>query len=492
MAGIRIEGDTSGTVAEVDASKNILVNTPGRTAAGVSRGGGNDNAGGAVILTENDGGSLTGARSVKAPKASLDRRLRVGLDTLLFDDTFNATTQNTSVWAYTFATLTASQPGAGTLNFGTVQGTASTHGAFMRTFQYFPLMGEATLAAKIDFGQFGAALVANEEWRAGFALPTVAGTAPTDGIWVKLTSAGLIGEAVFNGVTTPTATLAAIGSFTVGEMITVDILVGEAVVEFWKDDVLLGSLAPAAANGQPFQQVSLPFFMQKICTGAVSNTNTMRVADVNIFTSDIQTTKAWGEQMAIMGRSAYIGQNGSTQGKTSLWTNSTAPTAVALTNTAAAFTGLGGIVAVLPTLAANSDGKLLTYQNPAGTINITGRNLVIKAVKIQGTVSVILTGGPVNYAFALAFGHTATSLATAETGSFVTATTHAPRIQPLGFEAYAVTAAAGTIGQGVLFYFDSPVVVRPGEFVDIIARNIGTVTTLGAITYVIGFDAYFE
>jgi sulfotransferase len=38
----------------------------------------------------------------------------------------------------------------------------------------------------------------------------------------------------------------------------------------------------------------------------------------------------------------------------------------------------------------------------------------------------------------------------------------------------------------------TPIVVRPGEFVQLIARNLGTVTTTGAITITATFDGYWE
>lgn len=497
MAGFRIEGDLSGTVAEVDSSKNLLVVNPGNTSAGVARGGGNNNAGGAVILSENDPGTLTGARSVKAPKTSLHRRLRVGVDTLVFNDTFNATTQNTSIWAYTFATLTASQPGAGTVNFGTVQGTLVTHGAFMRSFQYFPLIGKASIAAKFSVGVFTATLVANEEWRCGFALPTVAGTAPTDGVWFKLTTAGLIGEAVFNNVITPTGVLATLASLTVGTEYVLEIIIGEQVVEFWRDGLLLGTLSNAVSNGQPYQNASLPLFMQKLCTGNVTNTNTMRVSDINVYISDIASNKQWEAQLATLGQSGNLGQNGHTQGKTTLYANSTAPTAAALTNTTAAFTGLGGQAAVLPTLAVSSDGILMAYQNPASTINITGRNLLIYGVQLYGHVSVVFSAGAIIcYQASVQYGHTAVSLATPETGSFVTATTHAPRVVPLGLSSFGptVTAPAGTAATPINVQFRVPLIVRPGEFVALVLKLGvgGVVTTTGAVTYMLNFESVWE
>lgn len=499
MSGFRVEGDLSGNVAEVDASKNLLVVAPGNTAAGVARGGGNTNAGGMVILSENDPGALSGARSIKAPKTSLHRRLKVGVDTLIFNDTFNATTQNTSMWAYALTTLTVTQPGAGTVNFGTVQGTAATHGAFMRTFQYFPLIGKASLAAKFSVGLFTATLVTNEEWRCGFALPTVAGTAPTDGLWFKLTTGGLIGEAVFNGVTTPTGVLATLASFTLGTIYVLEIIVGEQIVEFWRDGILLATLTNAVANGQPYQNASLPLFMQKLCTGAVSNTNTVRVSDINVYISDIASFKNWEAQLATLGQHGNIGQNGHTQGKTTLWANSAAPTAAAASNTTPPFSGLGGIISILPTLAVSSDGILMSYINPASTINITGRNLLVYGVSIDTHISVILAGGPLAYEYFVAYGHTADSLATAETGSFVTATTHAPRIVPIGVETFPVNAAVATKATGIATnqlrtQFRVPLIVRPGERFAICARlGVGsTVTTTGAITMILGVDSVWE
>ncbi len=482
----KLIGSVTGNIAEVTTANELKVATEKDVSANAA------NVGASKIFSENDAGSITGDMYLKSPETSADYRLRVGMDTILFTDTFNASTQNTNNWAYTFATLTASQPGSGTLNFGTVQGTAATHGAFMRSFQYFPLIGTSPLAVEFTVGQFTAALTTNEEFRIGLALPTVAGTAPTNGVWMKITPSGIIGEMSYNGSLTGTGVMAAIGTMTVGELFKLTLVVGEGEVEFWKDDVLIGELLTPAANGQPFIGDSLPVFMQKLCSGAVSNTNTMRISDITVSQMDINTSKPWAHQMSLSGQSAYNGQNGHTQGKTSIWANNTAPTAVALTNTTAAFVGLGGVGAVLPTLTANNDGILFSYQNPASTANITGRNLIVTGVTLEGAVSVALTGGPVVYAQAIAYGHTNVSLATTETGSFVTATTHAPKIIPIGIGSYPATSAVGITGAGASLHLSAPIVVRPGEFIQIIMRNMGVVTSAGAITFVASFDAYFE
>jgi hypothetical protein len=446
------------------------------------------------MFSENDSGEVTGTPYLKSPETSSDFRLRVGMDTIILDDTFNGLTQNTTKWYYAFATMTAAMPGAGTLNFGVVQGTAATHGAFVRSFQYIPLYGASGLAIEFHVGQFTAALAANEVFLTGLGNVSVAGTEPTDGVWLQFTSGGTILVMRYNGTTTQSGVLEANAALSIGSLHHYCLVIGNSEVEVWKDDVLLGEVSIPTATAQPYLQGALPVFMQKLCTGTVSNTNTMRVSDITASQIDILTNKDWGVARSLAGKSGFVGQNGHAQGKTTIWANNGAPTAVALLNTAAAFSGLGGIAAVLPTLAVASDGIVFGYLNPAPTINITGRNLVIRGVKVQSAVSVILAGGPVVYAYAVAFGHTAATLVTPETGSFITATTHAPRIVPIGIETFAATAAVGTLGSqgGAVLQLANPIVVRPGEWVSIIARNIGVVTTTGAITITAVFDAYWE
>lgn len=482
-----IKGTVTGNGAEVTPANQLKVVTETNVLSNPG------NVGAIRNFSENDPGNVTGTPYLLSPETSLDFRLRTGTDTLLFNDTFNGTAQNTNSWAYTFATLTAAQPGAGTVNFSAVQGTAAAQGAFMRTFQYFPVTATAPLSVDFRMGLFTSTLVTNEVWLMGVGNPVSASAPPIDGAWLQITSAGVIGVGVFNSTQVQTGVLLPIESVTVNQNYHWNIVIGEEKIQFWRNDVLLGILDTPGTNGQPFQQAGLPVFMMKYNTGSVSNTNTCRVSDVAVTLMDLQTSKPWSHQVATSGKSGYIGQNGQTQGKTTLWTNNTAPTAVALTNTTAAFTGLGGIAAVLPTLAANSDGIIFSYQNPVPSINITGRNLIITGITVQGVVSVVLAGGPVINAYAIAYGHTAVSLATAETASFATATTHAPRIVPIGIESYAANAAVGTVSPGMTnLTFDSPIVVRPGEFVQLIARNLGVVTTTGAITILANFNAYWE
>jgi len=151
------------------------------------------NAGVVVVYSENDDGTHSGVPYRKSSETSPDYRQRSGIDSELFCDNFNALNQNTAQWSYTFATLTAAQPGAGTVNFSTVQGTTAAHGAFMRSYQYFALYNTAPLAVEFIAGMFGAALISGEIWLMGLGLPTAAITRPTDGAWFRISAAGVEG-----------------------------------------------------------------------------------------------------------------------------------------------------------------------------------------------------------------------------------------------------------------------------------------------------------
>jgi hypothetical protein len=171
------------------------------------------------------------------------------------------------------------------------------------------------------------------------------------------------------------------------------------------------------------------------------------------------------------------------------------PTSVAGSNTAANSVGLGGVGAINAAAAAATDFICTSYQNPAPTINITGRNLIIRGVRI----STINTGAavattPTTIQWSLAFGHNSVTMNTTESGSFATATAHAPRRVALGFQSAAIAAAIGALyAPDIYMSFDSPIVVRPGEFIATLMKIVvGTATASQTITYCVTFDGNFE
>jgi hypothetical protein len=138
MAGFRIEGNTSGNVAEVDSANHVKVNLNTNEAT----------AGFAAITSEVDAGTATGSRLLKSCEVTEDYRLRVGMDTLLFNDQFPGAAINTTVWLQASSTATITVAG-GLLNLNAGASTASGAVARVQTYQHFPTIGTFPLAVQM-------------------------------------------------------------------------------------------------------------------------------------------------------------------------------------------------------------------------------------------------------------------------------------------------------------------------------------------------------
>ena len=486
-------GVTSGNGSEVNAQgeqKVALSLTPA-------------NIGGVRMFSENDDGSIVGAAILKSPECSDDYRLRVGLDTLQFDDCFNGTAQNTSLWKFQAATtaMTASQAsGFLSLNASNVQTLNAA--CAMQTWRTFSLLGASQLYVEF-LGNINALPVANQVFEAGLFYNSASGTptAPLDGVYWQMTSAGLIGVQNYNGTLTQSGVLVSAGSFPLNANAKFTITVTDSDCKFWVNDVRVGTLLTPAGNVQPFLSDALPLCVQVRNTGTVSGgTMIPRIGGITVSTGDLATNKPWAHQMAGMGRHIAQTQNGTAistptaiVGTTLTTPNSATAAAAALVNISvtAQFTGLGGVFQVLPTLTAGTDGLLCSYQNPVGTVNVSPRELYITGVSISGMVGVVLAGGPLVNVYTLCYGSTAATLATVETASFATGTTKLSRRVPIGVHGCIAAAVAGTQMNDIVRKFDAPIVVNPGEFVAIACRNLGVVTTTGNTVITVTFDGYW-
>ena len=445
-------------------------------------------AGFLAIISEEDAGAISGSRLTRKISISDHNRLGVGIDTVQAFYNFTAITQNTGKFKHAFTTMTMTQS-AGFLNINPALATVSGNYAYLQSWKHYTLQGDGALHIEIT-GQITAMPPANQIFEAGLFIGT-AGTVPTDGAFFRLTNAGLIGVVAYNSVETTTSVMAA--SVPINTNGQYRIIITQRSVEFWIDDILGGVVAVPAANAVPYITLNLPLSFMMRNTNTVTGGSTVKIGTAHITQKDLHTTKNWSEQMGTQGN-AYQGQDGDTQGSLAIYSNAALAAAAALTNTTAAAgnTGLGGVALVLPTLAAGTDGILFSYQNPVGSTTIPPKTLVVTGVTVSGAVQVALTGGPLVYIMGAAFGHTAVSLATAESGTFATGTTKSPRRVPLGTLSCVVTAAVSvSLGQ-VSVQFASPLVINPGEFFAITARNVATVTSAGAIAFVAQVDHYFE
>jgi len=472
-------GNNTAGLANVDANYALLVNSPTVKT----------NSGYQIPLIENDDGSLFGSKKLDTLRSTENHRLRTGQDTEIFDYMFNSSAQDTGVWKNNATTVTTAFTTTGVqLNSGASGATGV--GTCLSSYRHFVASKESGLVIKFELN-ITSELLANQEYTFGWFPATAAGiTTPTEGIYYKLTTAGLFGFTNFNSSeSNTTSQLATPESFLPNITYNLFLRIYHNKVQFLNDGELLpgGELAYPVGVGTPTAQQSFPISIQSRNVGVVTGTiGTIKVQYVSALQQDVDTGLNLPTNLALRGLHAYQGFKGSTQGSTALLTNNLAAGAgVALTNTtAAAGVGLGGQFSVLPTLAVGTDGILCSYQVPVGTINITPRTLLIYGVVMQGAVTTVLAGGAVVYLSSLAFGHTAVSMATAEATA-----TKAPRRIPLGFSSFAANAPVGTVSAHLHYTFDSPIVVNPGEFVAICAKNVGVVTTTGVITFSVTFDA---
>lgn len=438
---------------------------------------------GAVKITsENDAGTIMGTPYLLSPETDDDYRLRVGMDTELDDETFNYTAQNTGKHNNQSTTMTYTYGTGGLLTNGSSI-TTTTTGLSLSTYAMFPMFSSGTnLYCQCEVS-FSAQPIANTIVDFGmFLRPTTNPYAPTDGAYFRLNSGGIQGVINSNGTESTTAVFPL--TYNNNEVNKFILAISNNSVEFWINDVLYGEITTPAGQARPFMSAALPFAFRHVITGGAAGAvfqTTFRGYGISI--GGLNVTKQLGELgNAVFG--SYQGLSGGTMGSLSSYTNSTNPTAAVPSNTTLTAnlpSGLGGQAWETFTLAVNTDGILLSYQVPAGTVSVQGKRLKVTGVKLSSFVQTVLAGGPLNRTFTLNYGHTAVSLATAES-----AIAKARRVVLLPELTQAVTAAQAVntmISQplGGVSLFTEPIYVNPGEFISLSVKHIGTVGTTGTI-----------
>jgi hypothetical protein len=478
----KLLGNASNNGAEVNSSNEVLVV-------------GNKDRNQVGVFSENHDGAIGAAKYMRSPETTLDYRLRVGVDTVVFNDTFNATAQNTANWKHTFTTMTMTQS-AGFLNVNAA-GTSTVSGnfAYLQSWRYFSLIGTAPIAAEFSCA-FSELPIANEVLQFGLGIATGAAD-PIDGVWFEYTSAGLKGVTRYNSGTAVKTDL--VSTLSINQVRHFTIVVGEGEIQFWVDDVLYGIQTVPVGQGQPFLTSSLPVFIQKYNSGTVGASPNLiaRFGDVNVSIMDIATNQTWANQMSSWGLGLQ-GLNGGTMGSSQIqWANGALPTAAAATNTTAALGAfLGGIFQMNAPATSATDVIIASWLNPAGGVNQTPRTIKLRGIKIDCVNTVVAVATTAStFGVALAWGGTQLSLGTvtADTGSFVTATAKARRIQPLGVISFPVAAAVGAQATPIQFDFEAPIVINPGEYLQVVAKIlVGTATATEVFQWIISPNLYHE
>lgn len=489
--GLQIIGP-SGEIAEVNTNDELKVAlSAAQTDAGFA----------ALAVEQGAAAEPGGVRKVRRLKASLNRRLSVGMDTPTMEENFIAAAQNTGLWRNGVTNFTFSFATPGFVVFNASSIVTAGAAQYYQSYQHTVLGGQSPVTVDIPF-MITAAPPADWQAQAGLAALTTTPFTFTDGVYFRLSSAGLALVLNYAGTETVSGVMLPAADITPNVVFTARLVIGSERTELWVNDpngtlgtpdasafAYLGAIDTPPANPYPCAQLSQPFSARLFHSAAAGAAVQFRLGGPSIAEGDTGQNRSWERSLARQGLIGAQGQNGQTMGSTALLTNSLAAGAgVAMTNTTAALgTGLGGQFATQPTLAAGTDGIVCSYLNPVPTNAIQGKTLMIDGVRIQAAVTTVLVGGPLLYEYSLAFGHTALSLATAEGIA-----AKAPRRIALGFETIAATAAVGTIGAGVLVPFKNPIPVNPGEYVALVAKNLGVVTSSGVVVFAVTFDAHWE
>lgn len=501
-------GSSSAGKANVDATYNLQVVTPGFTATGVSFGGGAGNSQG--MFSEIDPGEKNAVREMISPEVDKDFRLRVAHDTKLDHEAFNYAAQNTGKHTFTFTTLAATLGVGGLLtNSGSV--TTTTTGLTFGTHAQFPVGGTQTIACETSIS-FSAQPNANTVIDFGlFQRGATTAFAPLDGAYFRLTSAGLFGIINSGGVETPTAVFPLSGG--AGTYVYANNAVNRFLVQvnnvstsFWINNIKYGEIATPVGSGFPCKSSALPWSIRHaIVGGAAGAVLQATVMDYRVLIRG----PIYADDLGTVGNrvlGSFQGTSGGTMGQLVAGTVTSGtlvkPTAAVPLNASLATNlpnSLGGRIyeALTSGLAVNVDGIYASYTVPAGSSTVPGRRLRVNGIKLSSVVSTAAVGGPVTTEFYIAFGHTADSMATAESASMASATTKAPRrvmlpeFTQLLTGAQAVDTRLSQLAPAAVF--TNPIYVNPGERIALIGNKTATIAaTAGVIAHTYQFDYSWE
>lgn len=442
------------------------------------------------LFSENDAGTVTGTPYLMSPETSTDYRLRVGMDTILYDHTPSETTapDTTRLRVSGVTTMTgALASGFLTLNTNTA---ATASGAYISvtTNRVFRIRGASQLYVEIE-ANFTATPITNQVFEFGL-FQGVAGIQPADGVWWQVDSSGVKGVVNYNGTITQTGVIAAI---TPNTNYHFTLAISDTEIEFWRDDVLLVELEIPTGQASPCLTDSLPATFQQRNSGVVSASGqaAMKVGNICVSAGDLNYNKPFSHQMAGMGHMGYQAQAGATSGSTAAFANAGAATTVtgaALSQTATLATGLGGQIGITAAVPG-VDGYVFSYQNPVGSATQPPRNLTITGIKISAVnLGAAVATTPSTMSWSLAFGATGgtiPSLAATATENLTAATVKIHRRIPLGLQTWVVGALVGASGGDIqIDLSSSPVVIHPGEWVGIVGKFIQGTATASQVIFV--------
>ena len=492
-------GNNGAGLANVSSTNELNVVTPQTE----------ENAGFVQISSENDAGTITGVRYVTSPETSDDYRLRVGVDTTLFNVSFEGTTNSPNAHITSVVSGMTVGMAGGFYSTNTGNNTTNSTYSILRTWKTFPLFGSFP-----TYGEFWLKEVLPfqtntvSDWGFGFVATNAT---PTDGVYFRRISSGeLVAVLNNNGSevvsqtidTTNLKSRDGISPYSATKVNHFVISVGADEIEYWINDVLVSTISIPTSTIYGTQSSSLPMFVRTFnaAAGTVIAGKQVSVGMLNASLGDMHTSKPWPHVICGLGGGAYQIQPGTASGSTVTrgagglgWpTSNTARIAGTWTATSApALASLGGLwtTPAISTILSDNDYPVFTYQNPAATTNVTGKTLYITGVRVgEAYVSAAASTNAIFLSYILAFGSSA-----AGTAGTDGATALATRGMCIGGHGFAATDTAGMYKPGFEVTFHSPLVIQPGQYFNFVVRPFGTVAsnTL-VVTSSLSVNGYFE
>ena len=456
------------------------------------------NAGYANLVGENHDGSAGLPALRRSIYVSPEKRLGIGQDSLLWDDTFHHSVFNLRKY-FNIASATALSVGGGFLTFNATALTTATSGQICRTHRTFPVLGNFPVT--IDFW-FSLALVpqAQNVIEIGLGIPgTAVANAPSDGVYMLIDTAGALQlVSNYNGTLTTSGaiTLPASVAWTAGRVYHAEIVVHGDRIELYFDGLYIGQVQRSSANtvGGMAQNQSGYLFARWFNAAATVGAQKLNVARWAVTLGDGAFTRSWSATRAGLGDHLASSPDGAAVAQLDNIVNSTAPTSAVLANATAGYAVPGGNFQFAAVAGAETDYALFAYQVPVPATTQPGKNMVVTGIEIDcfNTGAAVATT-PTLLNWYAGIGATAVSLATADAAG--TTTTRAPHKKFLGAQSFPVGAAIGARADRALSvdFSQGPLVVEPGAFCHIILRMpIATATASQVIRGGVAVKGYFE
>ena len=499
----KIIGWTTNNGAEVDASNQLLAKTKADTLLGSS----------IRAVQENDAGLATGTPYLVSAEVDEDYRLRVANDVVLDEEDITYSAQNFTkhgMYATTFV------PAWTTAGFNTNPTNVTTTGSsvLFKTYKTFSMEGTETLSLDLE-GAFtyasGAAVPSNQTIEFGWGLNAVTTTYDCfDGTYIRANSSGVYGVLRNNSATDTSITTAFNGTDALpwvpvsGRKYQFICYLSPRSVEFWINDPvseqtwLAGDLVPPVGYGAPIASQAVPIFLRQTISGVSAVACGFTLSRYNVRRGGTNISTSLNVLNARAGESIYSPGTLTTAANQTVTSGSLVATGAAVpANATSLLASLSGRVVETLTLAAGTDGILMSYQVPAlptavGTTYAPNRRLRIDGIGIASFVSVVaVNAAALAKGFYIAYGSTSLSLAGVATDTVTTKAYR--RVQLPIVQSYVINAAAGAMPQSTMSYFafQTPIFVNPGEYVALVTNNNAAATS-GAVTHNITFDFSWE